>query len=202
MRRANAVNPEASANRTAPRRSVVGLTHLLMSLRALSGTNDPTTFEAILSCDASARRSFCANATCAPNTTSLNPNASGAAAKRSPLVSMRLKSRSDGSLNGFRSLPLESLTLRSLPSIAVRRPRRRLLELSSESLELCGSLWRGKWPTRRSRAISSLQITYPEGPEQAAALETADSALPCFQQRVFADAKNLLGRVWYLCQKS
>ena len=41
----------------------------------------------------------------------------------SPLVSMRLSNRSDGSLSGFRSLPLESLTLRSLPSIgSVRRP--------------------------------------------------------------------------------
>ena len=85
----------------------------VISLRALSGTKLPTTFEAIFNWEASARRSFCAKATCAPNTTSLRPKASGAAANKSPLVSMRLSNRSDGSLNGFRSLPLESLTLRS-----------------------------------------------------------------------------------------
>jgi hypothetical protein len=36
---------------------------------------------------------------------------------KSPLVSILRSSRSDGSLKGFRSLPLESLTLRSLPSM-------------------------------------------------------------------------------------
>ena len=77
------------------------------------GTKDPTTLDAIFSCDASARRSFCAKATWAPSTTSLSPKASGAAAKRSPLVSILRSSRSDGSLKGFRSEPLESLTLRS-----------------------------------------------------------------------------------------
>ena len=50
IRLANAVKPDASAKSTAPLLSVVGRTHLLMSLRALSGTKLPTTFEAIFSC--------------------------------------------------------------------------------------------------------------------------------------------------------
>ena len=79
----------------------------------VTGTKLPTTLLAIFSCDASARRSFCARATWAPKTTSLRPKASGAAAKRSPLVSILRSSRSDGKRKGFRSLPLESLTLRS-----------------------------------------------------------------------------------------
>ena len=41
---------------------------------------------------------------------------------KSPLVSMRLSNRSDGRRNGFRSLPLESETLRSLPSIVCEAP--------------------------------------------------------------------------------
>ena len=175
-----------------PLRRLVGRTHLLISLRALSGTNDPTTFAAIFNWEASARRSFCANATCAPNTTSLNPKASGAAANKSPLVSMRLSKRSDGRRRGFRSLPLESLTLRSLPSIAVRRPRRRRLELSSESLELCGSLWRGKWPIRRSRAVSSLQITYREGQSRPAGGARADANACVFQVGFYSNARNRL----------
>ena len=120
------------------------------------------------------------------------PKASGAAANKSPLVSMRLSNRSDGRRSGFRSLPLESLTLRSLPSIAVRRPRRRRLELSSESLELCGSLWRGKWPIRRSRAVSSLQITYREGQSRPAGGARADANACVFQVGFYSNARNRL----------
>ena len=67
----------------------------------------------------------------------------------------RISNRSDGSLNGFRSLPLESLTLRSLPSIAVRRPRRRLLELSSESLALWLSVARQSADSSISRGFGT-----------------------------------------------
>ena len=121
----------------------------LISLRALSGTNDPTTFDAILSCDASARRSFCAKATWAPSTTSLNPKASGAAAKRSPLVSILRSSRSDGRRSGFRSEPLESLTLRSFASGSFSR----------RSIAYCATL--SPFPVESAFQWKSLEVVTP-----------------------------------------
>ena len=122
---------------------------------------------------------------------------------KSPLVSMRLSNRSDGSLNGFRSLPLESLTLRSLPSIAVRRPRRRLLELSSESLELCGSAIDALRPTRRSRVVSVLLITDPQGPEQARARPLhACARVSGYAGAGFAKSQKCSARVCCLCKPS
>jgi hypothetical protein len=79
-------------------------------------------------------------------------------------------------------------TLSSMPCVhhfevaPVHGRSRRLLELSSESLELCGSLWRGNRPTRRSRVVSALQITYPrarEGP-RAAATRLCPSFMLCW----------------------
>ena len=90
-------------------------------------------------------------------------------------------SRSDGSLNGFRSLPLESLTLRSFAigsfsrrSIAYLRVARDAVSVSSGErfpvFELRGGDT-SRRPTRRSRVVSALQITYPgdrEGPPRGA----------------------------------
>ena len=84
---------------------------------------------------------------------------------------------SDGSLNGFRSEPLESLTLRSFAigsfsrrSIAyfARRPRR-CLRFQWRALSSFRALGgdTSRRPTRRSRAVSRRKITYFSGPEEA-----------------------------------
>ena len=98
----------------------------------------------------------------------------------SPLVSILRKSRSDGKRKGFRSEPLESLTLRSFAIGSFSRrsiayfcaaPRRCLRfqwrALSSGTLALA---FDGKRrPTRRSRVVSALQITYPGDQRRTAA---------------------------------
>ena len=76
-----------------------------------------------------------------------------------------------------------------------------VLELSSESLELCGTSSDGAGQTRRSRVVSALQITDPEGPEQAAAGARADRCLHSLA-RVLAEPTKPTGRVYYLCQTS
>ena len=175
------------------------------------GTKDPTTLDAIFSCDASARRSFCAKATWAPSTTSLSPKASGAAAKRSPLVSILRSSRSDGSLKGFRSEPLESLTLRSFA----------IGSFSRRSIAYCASRrclrfqWRAlsSFRAQRWRHVTSADSSISRGfgtpnncladQRRPAAVETART-MPVFQLELgfSSNAKRATGRVCYLCQTS
>ena len=72
-----------------------------------------------------------------------------------------------------------------------------LLELSSESLELCGTAIYARRPTRRSRAVSALQITTPatrEGPPRWSL-----RGCQCLSfSRVLRSPQKPTGRVYYL----
>ena len=129
--------------------------------------------------------------------------------KRSPLVSILRKSRSDGKRKGFRSEPLESLTLRSFAIGSFsRRAIVSLRAVSSLSSTRGGerfSSGRARWwhasrrRARRSRVVSALQITTPatrEGPPRGSLL---GQCLCSAGARVFADAQKPAGRVYYLC---
>ena len=124
--------------------------------------------------------------------------------KRSPLVSILRKSRSDGKRKGFRSEPLESLTLRSFAIGSFsRRSIVSLRAVSSLSSTRGGerfSSGRARWwhasrrRARRSRVVSALQITTrrPEKARRGGACADAkyacvfDSALRSLKSRLDA----------------
>ena len=129
----------------------------------------------------------------------------------SPLVSILRKSRSDGSLSGFRSEPLESLTLRSFA----------IGSFSRRSIAYCASRrclrfqWRAlsSFRAQRWRHVTSADSSISRGfgtpnncladQRRPAAVETART-MPVFQLELgfSSNAKRATGRVCYLCQTS
>ena len=127
----------------------------------------------------------------------------------SPLVSILRKSRSDGSLSGFRSEPLESLTLRSF---AIGSFSRRSIAYFCAPATLSPFQWRAlsSFRAQRWRHVTSADASISRGFGTPNNLSPATREGPprgacagcqnCLPSSGFCGRQNRPGRVYYLWQ--